>query len=167
MKFSRLFRAAPVLLTGICAADPTLPDCQGIDDDASRLACYDDWFAGIAEDLGEETHAPRAASDSAVEGTDATADSSGIETFGAERLPPSDVDHIEARLLGEFNGWDGNTVFRLDNGQVWQQTRNYIADYTPREPIPQPHVTIERGMLGTYNLQVEGVKRIVQVKRIK
>ncbi len=25
--------------------------------------------------------------------------------------------------LGTFNGWDGETIFNLDNGQVWQQSQ--------------------------------------------
>ena len=77
------------------------------------------------------------------------------------------IDHLEARLVGDFTGWTGNTKFRLDNGQVWEQTKNYIPNYEPREPISQPRVTISRGLMGSYNLRVEGVKRIVQVKRIK
>src|SRR5665648_304740 len=28
---------------------------------------------------------------------------------------------IESHIQGEFNGWDGETIFKLDNGEVWQQ----------------------------------------------
>ena len=28
---------------------------------------------------------------------------------------------LEARLVGDFTGWTGQTMFRLDNGQVWGQ----------------------------------------------
>jgi hypothetical protein len=113
--------------------------CKRIDNDTRRLACYDELFQ----------------------------ESGAVEKFAAEQLPKPPVTFIEARLVGHFNGWTGKTVFTLDNGQVWRQTKNYIRDYTPRSPIPAPRVTISKGMLGSYNMQVEGVKRIVQVKRVK
>jgi hypothetical protein len=28
---------------------------------------------------------------------------------------------IETMIAGEFNGWEGETIFKLDNGQIWQQ----------------------------------------------
>jgi len=28
---------------------------------------------------------------------------------------------IENRISGEIEGWDGDTIFKLDNGQIWQQ----------------------------------------------
>jgi hypothetical protein len=30
---------------------------------------------------------------------------------------------IESRIGGEFNGWSGDTVFELQNGQIWKQAR--------------------------------------------
>src|SRR6056297_1835362 len=31
---------------------------------------------------------------------------------------------IRARITGAFSGWSGDTLFRLDNGQVWQQRQD-------------------------------------------
>jgi hypothetical protein len=33
-----------------------------------------------------------------------------------------DDETIHTRITGDFRGWTGVTVFRLDNGQIWQQT---------------------------------------------
>ena len=77
------------------------------------------------------------------------------------------MDRIEAKLVGTFNGWSGSTEFRLDNGQVWRQLKNNTRPWKPRDPIHEPTVTVEKGMMGSYKLHVEGVKRTVQVKRIK
>jgi hypothetical protein len=33
-----------------------------------------------------------------------------------------DDETIRTRIIGDFRGWEGNTTFRLENGQVWQQT---------------------------------------------
>jgi len=29
----------------------------------------------------------------------------------------------ESRINGEFNGWDGDAVFELENGTKWQQVK--------------------------------------------
>ena len=29
---------------------------------------------------------------------------------------------IESRIDGEFKGWEGETVYKLANGQLWQQS---------------------------------------------
>ena len=49
------------------------------------------------------------------------------KAFGKETLQPkkankNDPKKITSRIVGDFNGWKGNTVFRLSNGQVWRQT---------------------------------------------
>ena len=36
-------------------------------------------------------------------------------------------DVIESQIDGDFEGWDGETVFVLTNGQIWQQDS---YDYT-------------------------------------
>ncbi len=75
-----------------------------------------------------------------------------------------DIDAIEAQLVGEFTGWSGKTRFKLDNGQVWQQTRG--GGYRASTKV-NPRVTIEPKLMGSWALRVEGVNRTVRVKRIK
>ena len=137
-----------------------------MNDDQERLACYDAAFR--MDSSGElPPSRPESTGEAPVEAeVGTTPGNSAVEEFGAEQVEER-IDRLEARLVGDFTGWNGSTRFRLDNGQVWQQTKNYIPDYEPREPISQPRVTISRGFMGSYNLRIEGVKRIVQVKRIK
>jgi hypothetical protein len=155
-----------LLLSPASAESPVAEDCGLLADDQERLACYD---AAFAPDSTDEAPAPR--SDNA-RGTpvqteeDSTVETPDVADFGVEQVEQR-IDRLEARLVGDFTGWTGSTVFRLDNGQVWRQTKNYIPDFKPREPLSQPKITISRGLMGSYNLSVEGVKRIVQVKRIK
>jgi len=158
--------AVPSLLLSVAVpcAGAGVDDCRQITDDAERLACYDELFGR------EESSDPPGDANTAGAGkevTDGRPDPDAASEFGAEQLPAQAVDSIEARLVGDFTGWSGDTVFRLDNGQVWQQTRNYIRAYTPREPMHVPRVTISKGLFGSYDLRIEGVKRVVQVKRIK
>jgi len=137
--------AAVCALSNANAADAS--SCVDIENDVDRLACYDKLFR----------QAP----------TGAAPDEEDIAEFGAESIERDTVESIEARLAGDFTGWTGKTVFALDNGQVWRQTRNYIQPYSPRKPISQPKVTITRGALGSYNMRIEGVRKTVQVKRVK
>jgi hypothetical protein len=168
MKFERLliigFLAQWLSLATAEQTDPD--DCRNLADDADRLNCYDAAFGRDPAADVPESRSGTADQAPIKEDENSARETSASDDFGAEQVEQR-VDRLEARLAGDFTGWTGSTRFRLDNGQVWQQTKNYIPDYEPREPISQPRVTITRGLMGSYNLRVEGVKRIVQVKRIE
>ena len=69
---------------------------------------------------------------------------------------------IESRIDGEFEGWEGETVFKLMNGQIWQQVAysyTYHYDYMP-EVLIYP----SRGFC---MLRVEGVDEAIAVQRLK
>jgi len=69
---------------------------------------------------------------------------------------------IESYIDGEFTGWEGETIFKLDNGQIWQQSR-YAYHY---HYAYHPKVTIVRTRAGSKML-VEGVDESVYVVRLK
>lgn len=71
-------------------------------------------------------------------------------------------DVIEAQIDGEFQGWDGETIFKLTNGQIWQQS-SYAYTYTYKF---MPKVLIIKTSRG-YELQVEGMDRRIAVRRIR
>jgi len=81
--------------------------------------------------------------------------------FPAGRNEP---DRIVSRLIGSFRGWSGNTQFRLDNGQVWQQTDDTTFGGVSLE---SPQVTIDKGMFGAWYLRVEGYNSRAKVKRVR
>jgi hypothetical protein len=69
---------------------------------------------------------------------------------------------IESAITGEIEGWDGETIFRLDNGEIWQQAEydyTYFYEY-------HPDVTIYLTSSGC-RMKVEGESDTVVVKRIK
>ena len=69
---------------------------------------------------------------------------------------------IESHIDGTFEGWDGDTIFKLDNGQIWQQASYaYTYHYAYR-----PKVVIYR-TTGGWNMKVEGVDDTIYVKRLK
>ena len=87
-----------------------------------------------------------------------------MQDLGAEQLLDSEeVAELHSYLVGEFNGWDGDTVFRLENGQAWQQIDSSYQ-YARAE---RPRVTIRQAAFGSYLLKVEGIGRTVRVRRIE
>lgn len=69
---------------------------------------------------------------------------------------------IVSRIVGDFTGWAGKTVFRLENGQVWEQRLN--GRYRYKGP-PNPEVKIDRNLFGYYRLTVLDTGRRVGVSQ--
>lgn len=69
---------------------------------------------------------------------------------------------VESKIDGEFNGWEGETIFKLANGQIWQQSSYaYTYHYAFR-----PDVLIFRTS-GGYKMHVEGVDQTIYVVRLR
>jgi hypothetical protein len=69
---------------------------------------------------------------------------------------------IESRIEGDFEGWDGDTIFRLQNGQIWKQ-----ASYSYRYHYAfAPRVTIIP-VGGGHEMMVDGVSQRVRVVRLR
>jgi hypothetical protein len=69
---------------------------------------------------------------------------------------------IETQIAGDFSGWEGETIFKLANGQIWQQTQ-YAYTY---HYAFMPKVIIFKSD-GAYQMQVEGVGQRIGVRRLK
>lgn len=152
MKFRELFAAIFILtsaVTLVSAAEPF----QGIEKlmdpaqfkqaglhklTAEELETLNQWLSGYAD----------AADDSAAGGQTAVA-----------AVPERIVSHID----GPFSGWDGKTVFRLKNGQVWRQRIRGKLSYR----AANPKVEINRNFLGFYMLRLVDTPYEVGVTRIK
>jgi len=160
--------------------------CARIASDGQRLLCYDRLAtelielglnsrgglptaqplpqastAGATADAGSSSVQTPAADQPAPE---ATAAASPVDKFGAERVEDdTNLKKIQSRFVGEFTGWDGKTVFELENGQVWQQAESGRFTYRAVNPM----ITIKRGFLGSYILTVDDMNTTVRVKRIK
>jgi hypothetical protein len=67
---------------------------------------------------------------------------------------------IKATIVNGFTGWSGNTLFELDNGQIWKQAEyDYDYNYSYR-PVALIYNTGYE-----YKLMVEG--KTVTVRRLK
>ena len=80
------------------------------------------------------------------------------------RPKPTDRDEVQARIVGTFSGWSGSTIFKLDNGQEWQQVEPGAYD---GQRIENAEVTVKPKSFGSWLLVVEHCQCRVAVKRIK
>ncbi|HEX7966183.1 MAG TPA: hypothetical protein VF651_10765 [Gammaproteobacteria bacterium] len=141
-----------------------------------ELAAFNAWLAGY-------THAPSAATAGAptamvaplpapvpatpaasMAATPAPAAAS-TASFGKEMLSSEqrgEPARIESRIVGTFTGWNGRTLFKLENGQVWKQADS--STYETR--LDNPPVVIKRMSFG-YLLSLTGHGATVFVKRVQ
>lgn len=76
----------------------------------------------------------------------------------------SEREEIHSFIIGEFRGWKGNAVFKLENGQVWKQSGSG-SFYIPKRQNPK--ITIKPKSMGSWMLYVDGFGTGVKVKRVK
>lgn len=136
--------------------------CRTIAEAAARLACYDAIALpglGSRAGWGAPVGAAPAAAPTARALPASPADSFGLEQRDS-RLAP---ERLESRISGSIEGWEPNTRFTLENGQVWQVVDGSRAYYGP---MSQPRVIVSRGLLGSFYLQIDGVNQMPRVRRV-
>ncbi len=89
-----------------------------------------------------------------------------VDDRGFKNKKDSEEDRspITTRIKGSFTGWDGHTVFTLENGMIWEQA-DQEKFYTKK--VQNPEITISPGMFGTWRLSMVGHNSACRVKRIQ
>lgn len=67
----------------------------------------------------------------------------------------------DSKIVGEFNGWDGDDVYELVNGSKWELVRykyKYRYKYRPKARI------LKDG--SKHYLEVDGMDEMVEVRRV-
>ncbi len=88
-----------------------------------------------------------------------------ISEFAFDLLRPGErgcSPAIESKIDGEFEGWSGDTIVKLMNGQIWQQS-SYTYSYTYKY---SPDVTVFSASSGCKML-VEGMDEFVSVRQLR
>jgi hypothetical protein len=80
----------------------------------------------------------------------------------SEKTKQSD-SAFEARLTGDFTGWTGKTIFKLDNGQVWRQRSS--ANYRHRGN--DRRVTFKKNWMGGWEMTVVSSGKTVLVRKVQ
>ena len=97
-----------------------------------------------------------------TEGTSPTLPGQRTPSKEERRDAPTSPSVIESQIEGDFEGWEGETIVKLMNGQIWQQSEyHYHYHYAF-----MPKVLIFRSG-GGYKMKVEGVEKAVAVKQLK
>jgi hypothetical protein len=89
---------------------------------------------------------------------DSAEDRRGFKDFEGDRTP------ITSRIVGSFSGWDGQTVFELENGMIWAQSdkdKFYVKE------LENPVAVIEPGLFGSWKLHIEGHDSECRVERLE
>ena len=172
-------------------AEESLASCAAIKDATARLACFDriagaganpDTAPVVAPikpatgtqatpsasvpDVQSTAAATPAPVESATEPTPVAGVSSYQDLFGLENQASiKGIKKVNSRIISDFDGWDGKTVFRLENGQVWMQKD--INSKLSGRGSNHPMAAIKRKSFNSYLLSVEGVNKSVRVTRVK
>jgi len=86
---------------------------------------------------------------------------SKVSTANSVIGPPT-RSAVETQIDGEFNGWEGETIVKLMNGQIWEQTEyhyEYLYAFMPKVLIYSSD--------GTYKMMVVGASRAVGVRQLR
>ena len=75
----------------------------------------------------------------------------------------ADEAGIKTRIAGEFTGWDGDTIFRLQNGQIWKQRLDGRWHYS----ADSPEVELHKNLMGFWVLKVVETDKSIGVKRLQ
>jgi hypothetical protein len=127
------------------AADAAVLRCRQLTEAAARLACYD------AITVSAVAPKPEARAEKAAPAAE----------FGRPS-PAAAIAAIESSVGPEFEGWRPGARIRLENGQVWLIT----DDSTAWLDRGRRKVTVRRGALGVYYLDVEGTNQSPRVRRV-
>lgn len=150
------------------ASDEALAACRAIKEPAARLACYDRLPMGgapaaAAPALPAAPTAPPAAAPAAPAQAPAPAQKEAAQFGLPATTKPAPLEYVESRIEGHFAGWFPGTRIKLANGQVWQVTdgSSRFAD------VNDPKVTVRRGALGSFFLDIDGVNPAPRVRRVE
>lgn len=139
---------------------------------AEQRSALDAW---LQQRFAAESLAPAAVSTSSAMSAVPAAPASAPSTSATDtRAALSDASQIgfshytgareefSARIVGSFSGWTGRTLFRLDNGQVWQQNESGTYEIS----LESPTVRLRPKALGSWLLVLQN-NRGIRVRRVE
>jgi hypothetical protein len=72
-------------------------------------------------------------------------------------LPGTTVEYktVESRIVGSISGWEPNSVFALENGQVWAVSD--ASEYVYGSYVKNPKVKLMPARFGGFKLEIENM----------
>jgi hypothetical protein len=163
-----------------------MDQCAAVADKDQRLACFDQLGPQVKAALAEVPMAgpPTMEQQRSWFGFDignifgsAPAQQTTPEQFGSEGLPapppkegepprPEPLESITAKVTDYAYNPFGKFVVFLEGGQVWRQIEGDSGRAQFRKNGDNT-VVISRGLIGSYNLQINDSNAVYKVKRVK
>ncbi len=146
----------------VVAAEASWQQCRSLTDATARLRCYDS--LPLPSPFPGELKSGSATMAIPGDNLGASITTPAANQFGLEDKKVKEaVSTVDSQIIGLFEGWHTNSRIKLANGQVWQ-----VSDDSSRSlELNSPKVTIRRGALGTFFLELEGTNYSPRVKRIQ
>lgn len=142
------------------ADDAAMLQCRAIAEVPARVACYDAIPVGAAAPLAAPVVAAAAAPT-----PQQREQAFGMATVQAPKSATPEQDNsISSTIAGKFDGWSGNELIKLSNGQVWRIVDGSSAVLSP---MTNAKVKVERNVIGTYFLTIEGTNNAPKVRRVQ
>jgi len=143
------------------STDAELLRCAAQPDGTARLACFD----ALATRLRAlPVSAPSALPAAPVAPPPAAVTpEQKVAAFGAPQISAKDeLEAMQSRIDGLFEGWQGGSIFTLANGQRWMVMDGSSGVVS----LKNPKVTVRRGALGSFRIEFEGSNQTARVKRL-
>lgn len=163
-----------VLANPAFGQDDSLLRCRAVAEAPARLACYDALADRLKAPASPAVAAPAAAgaklgaqpapATPVTTPQPAPAARTAEAAFGLpEARRPEAVDAVNSAVGPNFSGWGPNTRIRLVNGQVWQ----VIDGTSVALPEGARKVSVKRGALSSFYLDIEGLNTSPRVRRVE
>ncbi|HKE40546.1 MAG TPA: hypothetical protein VKG21_11960 [Casimicrobiaceae bacterium] len=168
--FVSLLSVGPAYADAIRDALSEMMKCVEINEPAERLKCFDSAVPTAKNALAVPEKAPEKSLLDWFGLNRPPKPVTKTEDFGKpqpEPGPGEEITEIKATVIQFARAKRNRALFVLDNGQVWKQLDGDTADVRD-PPSDEPiKVTIETGVLGSYNLMIDGRNGIIKVSRVK
>jgi hypothetical protein len=157
MRVLFLLSLSTVLASPALGQDDSFLRCRALVDATARLACYDALPVAAAAPAPVVVAAAAPAVAPSPTPAARVADFFGLPQRAAE--PQEAVSAVGA----SFSGWGPNQRIRLENGQVWQ----VIDGSSVALPEGRRQVTVKRGALSSFYLDIQGINTSPRVRRVE
>jgi len=138
--------------------------CVQIQQPMDRLKCFDDAYSVIQHNKTNSgvTQRPTKDKQSLTGSQDSPLQNDAEKNFGKDQSAADSKKYISSTMVSVQHGAYGIDYFKLDNGQVWRESEDSLIDFRVGQKI-----RIEKGIMNSFFLRIEGIRKRIKVKRVK
>lgn len=130
--------------------------CISIKDSKARLACMDKKMQNGAGGMRAGAAPKQVPTERDIAISEHAAD---VSNFG---LAPKQLSHMSSTIASVKYRFDGTIFITLANHQVWRENSGDFDGFKVGQ-----HVTIKPSIMGSFNLHLDHVNKLIKVQRVK